>query len=103
MIVEYIRYMLPAEHTSAFERDYARAAEQLAASPVCLGYELARCSEAPGNYILRIRWRSAEDHLQGFRHSAQFPPFLSAIREYMPHIEEMRHYEVTAVASPRVD
>src|SRR5580698_10525303 len=42
MIVEYIRYKLPAVTCSAFESDYARAASSLAASAFCLGYELSR-------------------------------------------------------------
>jgi quinol monooxygenase YgiN len=101
MIVEYIRYRLPAADGPGFERDYARAAASLAASPFCLGYELSRCVDEAGVYILRIRWTSAEDHLQGFRHSEQFPPFLAAIRPYVSQIEEMRHYQVTEVAWDR--
>jgi quinol monooxygenase YgiN len=98
MIVEYIRYKLPAVTCSAFESDYARAASSLAASAFCLGYELSRCTDEPGAYVLRIRWTSVEDHMQGFRRSEHFPPFLAAIRPYVPQIEEMRHYELTAVA-----
>ncbi|SFS19166.1 Quinol monooxygenase YgiN [Dyella sp. OK004] len=103
MIVEYIRYKLPAADSAAFEHDYARAAASLAASPFCLGYELSRCSEEPGVYVLRIRWTSADDHLQGFRRSEHFPPFLAAIRPYVPQIEEMRHYEPTRVVGGTVD
>ncbi|BDU19040.1 antibiotic biosynthesis monooxygenase family protein [Dyella sp. GSA-30] len=102
MIVEYIRYRLPEADSAGFERDYASAATHLAASSYCLGYELTRCIEEAGVYILRIRWTSANDHMQGFRHSPQFPPFLAAIRPYVSRIEEMRHYEVTAVASEAV-
>jgi quinol monooxygenase YgiN len=102
MIVEYIRYRLPEADSAGFERDYATAAAHLAASPYCLSYELTRCIEEAGVYILRIRWTSADDHMQRFRHSPQFPPFLAAIRPYVSRIEEMRHYEVTAVASEAV-
>lgn len=97
MIVEYIRYKLPPATCPAFEADYARAASSLSASPFCLGYELSRCMDEAGIYVLRIRWTSAEDHMQGFRHSEHFPPFLASIRPYVPQIEEMRHYELTAV------
>ncbi|WP_266171841.1 antibiotic biosynthesis monooxygenase family protein [Dyella subtropica] len=97
MIVEYIRYKLPATDAPAFESDYARAATSLAASPFCQDYELTRCSDEAGVYILRIRWTSAEDHMQGFRRSEHFPPFLAAIRPYVPQIQEMRHYELTEV------
>jgi quinol monooxygenase YgiN len=97
VIVEYIRYKLPPTTSPTFEADYARAASSLAASPFCLGYELSRCVDEPGTYVLRIRWTSIEDHMQGFRRSEHFPPFLAAIRPYVPQIEEMRHYELTAV------
>jgi quinol monooxygenase YgiN len=103
MIVEYIRYKMPAAEATAFEADYARAAASLAASPFCLGYALDRCAEEAGTYVLRIRWTSAEDHLQGFRQGVHFGPFLAAIRAYVPRIEEMRHYEPTAVAGGHVD
>lgn len=97
MIVEYIRYKLPTSTCPAFEADYARAAASLGASPFCLGYELSRCVDEPGTYVLRIHWTSAQDHMQGFRHGEHFGPFLAAIRPYVPQIEEMRHYEPTAV------
>ena len=98
MIVEYIRYQIPAETAAQFEADYARAAKQLAAAPQCVDYELSRCDEEPESYILRITWTSADDHLSGFRGGEHFPPFLDAIKPYLPNIIEMRHYTKTAVA-----
>jgi quinol monooxygenase YgiN len=93
MTIEYIRYRLPSDKVSEFRAAYERAGESLRASPVCLGYELSVCSEEEGVFILRIEWTSKDDHLNGFRKSAQFPPFLAEIRPYVPNIEEMRHYE----------
>ena len=34
-------------------------------------------------FILRIEWTSADGHMQGFRKSPQFPPFLAAIRPFI--------------------
>jgi hemoglobin len=107
VIVEYLRYAVgdPEE----FERAYARAAEVLAQAPECVDYELARRTDAdagPGadpdpvgttRYVLRIRWTSAQDHLQGFRRSPAFGSFFAAIRPYVGAIAEMRHYEVTEI------
>ncbi|PRY02206.1 group II truncated hemoglobin [Allonocardiopsis opalescens] len=98
MIVEYIRYRIAEADREEFEAAYARAAVPLASSPQCLDYELSGCVEEPGAYVLRIRWTSAEDHLQGFRGSAAFPAFFAEIRPYVQAIEEMRHYAPTAVA-----
>ena len=101
MVIEYIRYRIADDHAAEFERAYARAAESLRASPACLGFELSRCVEEPAAYILRIHWTSVDDHLQGFRKSPQFPPFLQEIRTYIPNIEEMRHYAATGLSWAR--
>lgn len=98
MVVEYIRYRIPDEQRAEFEDAYARAGAVLAASPQCIDYELARCDEEPGSYILRISWTSRQGHLEGFRSGPTFGAFFAEIRPYVPAIEEMRHYERTAVA-----
>src|SRR5919106_7070616 len=99
MIAEYIRYTIDEQRREAFEAAYEIAARALADSPHCVGYELSRCVEDPGAYILRIEWDSAEGHLEGFRKSEQFGTFLGHVRPYLDDIEEMRHYELTAVRS----
>jgi quinol monooxygenase YgiN len=97
VIVEYIRYKIDEERRAAFEKAYAKAGESLAASSHCLAYELSRCTEDAQQYILRIEWDSADGHMKGFRSSPEFKTFFAAIQPYVKDIEEMRHYEVTAV------
>lgn len=97
MIVEYIRYKIPASDAPRFEQDYAAAGRSLDASAHCLGYELAHCLDEAGSYVLRIHWDSVEGHMQGFRGSPEFRTFFAAIKPYVGMIEEMRHYGATAV------
>lgn len=97
MIVEYIRYEVPADRSEEFEAAYGRAARALRAAPQCVDFELSRCVDDPGAYILRIGWTSGPDHLDGFRGGPHFPGFLAEIRPYVPMIQEMRHYERTPV------
>ncbi|MGP3953852.1 putative quinol monooxygenase [Streptomyces sp. 7N604] len=100
MIVEYVRYrIMEAERRAEFERAYTVAAEQLDLAPQCVAYELCHGVEEPERYILRIEWTSVEEHEQAFRTGPHFPPFLAAVRPYIGDIEEMKHYERTAVAS----
>lgn len=108
MIVEYIRYKLneqPAESGESivgdFEAAYGVAASSLDASPHCLGYELSRCVEEQNRYILRIEWDSVDGHLEGFRRSPEFAPFLAAIKPYIGQIEEMRHYTLTSIVASK--
>lgn len=98
MIVEYIRYRIAEPQRAAFEEAYLRAAAPLREAEQCVDYELTRCIEDPTAYILRLRWTSVEDHLEGFRKGPQFRAFLAEIRPYVESVEEMRHYGATAVA-----
>jgi quinol monooxygenase YgiN len=97
MIVEYVRY--ETRDADAFMAAYGEARTSLDASPNCLAYELARCTEDPSSFVLRIEWDSLEGHLKGFRGGPQFPGFLAAIRPYISEIKEMRHYELTSVVA----
>jgi hypothetical protein len=49
------------------------------------------------HYLLRIEWTSTADHLGGFRRSAAFPPFLALVRPFIGAVEEMQHYQPTAI------
>lgn len=99
MVVEYIRYRIPEEQQGTFEAAYGEAQRPLQASSHCLAYELSRCVEEPGCYVLRIEWDSLEGHMEGFRRSEEFRAFFQHIRPFVSQIEEMRHYELTSVAS----
>jgi quinol monooxygenase YgiN len=95
MIVEYIRYTIDPGRTGEFDQAYRRAGDLLDASPHCQRWEVSRCVDEPGKQIVRIEWDSIEGHLQGFRQSADFKPFLEATRPFFKDIEEMTHYEIT--------
>jgi quinol monooxygenase YgiN len=99
MILEYIRYRLAEGQRTAFEAAYEKAQAALQASSHCLGYELSRCVEESGCYILRIEWDSPDGHLKGFRSSPEFQTFFSHVRPFVDNIEEMRHYEATRIRS----
>lgn len=100
MIVEYIRYRIPAERHEDFETAYAAAAAVLRAAPQCVQYELTRGHDDPELYTLRIEWTSGKDHIEGFRGSPGFQEFLTLVRPYLPDMQEMREYDRTRVAGP---
>jgi uncharacterized protein len=96
MIVEYIRYKIDPSRNGEFDEAYRRAGELLDALLHCQRWEVARCVDEPEKRIVRIEWDSAEGHLQGFRQSADFKPFLVATGPFYNDIEEITHYQVTA-------
>jgi quinol monooxygenase YgiN len=99
MVIEYIRYTVPAARTEEFENAYQAARSALDASEHCRAYDLSRGVEEPGNYILRIVWDSLEGHEQGFRSSPEFGPFFKAVKPFLDQIAEMKHYQPTKIVS----
>lgn len=97
MIVEYIRYKVTPEKREAFIQSYKNASKQLDSSEFCNAYELSECEEELGQFILRIEWTSAEEHINGFRKSGLFPAFFANVKPFFDNIEEMRHYKLTDV------
>lgn len=98
MIVEYTRYRIAQERRDAFVKAYQEASSYLKNSPHCLAYELTHCTEEPDRFMLRIEWKSAEEHLQGFRKEPGFKNFFQLVQPYVRDIEEMQHYELTGIA-----
>jgi len=94
MIAEYLRYTIPVDQQDAFIADYTEAKVPLMRSPFCTSFELCQCAEDPSQFILRIGWTSPDDHMKGFRGSVEFKEFLGHIRQYIPAIDEMRHYNI---------
>jgi quinol monooxygenase YgiN len=94
MVIEYIRYEVPAERHAAFLEAYRAAKQELGASAHCLRYEISQGVEEPDHFIVRIEWDSVEGHEQGFRSSAEFPAFFARVKPFFADIREMKHYRV---------
>lgn len=101
MIIEYIRYEVPRGQEAAFLDAYRAAGAELRASPHCLRYEVAQCTEEPTTFVVRITWDSAAGHLEGFRREPTFPSFFAKVKPYFEAIREMRHYALTDVVFDR--
>jgi NAD(P)-dependent dehydrogenase (short-subunit alcohol dehydrogenase family) len=100
LIVEYIRYVISDARQGASEAALAAAQAHLE-SPYCLGYELARCVEAPDHYILPVEWTSLAAHQADCHSSAHGPALLAAVCPFFDTIAEVRYYAPTAVRDTR--
>jgi quinol monooxygenase YgiN len=92
--VEIIRYNIPADKHESFESSYLEAGKYLKTSKYCLSYQVLHGNEEPNNYIIIIHWTSQDEHLNGFRKSAEFGPFFNLVRPFFHNIQEMKHYDL---------
>ena len=63
MIIEYLRYTVPAERGGEFVEAYDAASRPLLASEHCTAFDLARCVEDPTRFIQR--WLGLSEQLSG--------------------------------------
>ncbi len=101
MIVEYIRYEIPADRQAAFVDAYRDAARDLTSSKHCLGYEVTQCTEDATSFVVRIVWDSLDGHMKGFRVEPEFGPFFQKVKPFFDQIREMRHYALTDVVASK--
>ena len=92
MILELAVLNVRPGQEAAFERAFAEARAIIAASPGCLGHELQRCLEAPGRYVLLVRWRTLEDHTVGFRQSAPYQQWKALLHHFYDPFPVVEHY-----------
>ncbi len=96
--VEIIRYNIAVEKAESFVNAYEEAGKFLKDSPYCLGYHVLHGVDEPNHFIETIYWTSKEEHLNGFRKSAQFSGFFNLVKPYFEHIQEMKHYQQTPIS-----
>ena len=92
MTIEYIRYTIPPGQEAGFIEAYGAAKVPLMSSDYAKTYDICQCDEDPSQFILRIEWTSAEDHMEKFRGSPEFRAFFTHVQPYVGNIVEMRHY-----------
>jgi heme-degrading monooxygenase HmoA len=100
MILETAVLDVKPQETKQFEAAFSRAQLIIAASPGYLSHELQRCIEKSNRYLLLVRWRTLEDHTEGFRKSAPYQEWKELLHHFYDPFPVVEHYEaVTSAAS----
>lgn len=89
MILEVADLRVREGEADAFEATFAQAQAIISSMPGYLGHELQRCVEDGQRYVLLVRWRSVEDHVEGFRGSGEYAQWKALLH---------RFYEAASVA-----
>lgn len=94
MIIEVTTLHIHPGQNQAFEAAITQAAQSfIAPFPGCLGYSIRRCIEERSQYVIEIRWKTLEDHMEGFRKSKVFTAWRAAISEHFAQAPGTFHYE----------
>jgi heme-degrading monooxygenase HmoA len=98
MILESAVLDVRPNQTREFEAAFTQAQRIIAASPGYIAHELQRCVEKPSRYLLLVRWRTLEDHTDGFRRSEPYQEWKKLLHHFYDPFPTIEHYESVAGA-----
>ena len=93
MILEVAVLNVKPDRIDDFETDFEEAQKIISSMPGYLSHELKRCIETRSRYILLVQWQTLEDHIQGFRQSADYQQWKALLHHYYDPSPTVEHYE----------
>lgn len=94
MILEVAILNVKQDGAGEFEAAFAEAQTIIATMPGYVSHELRRCMETANRYILLVRWRRLEDHVEGFRGSAEYQQWKQLLHHFYEPFPVVEHYEL---------
>ena len=96
MILESAILDVNLSRTKEFEAAVAKAQSIISSAKGYFSRELQRCIENPRRYLLLLRWRSLEDHTEGFRKSGPYQEWRRLLHYFYEPFPAVEHYEFVA-------
>jgi heme-degrading monooxygenase HmoA len=70
----------------------------IAASPGFVSLQVERCLERPNCFLLLVEWDRLEDHTEGFRGSAAYEEWRTALHHFYDPFPLVEHFETVVTA-----
>jgi heme-degrading monooxygenase HmoA len=96
MILEAAILNVRPNQEKEFEAAFRKAQAIISSAPGYVSHELQRCVEKPNRYLLLVRWRSVEDHTEGFRKSAAYLEWKRLLHHFYDPFPTVEHFELIA-------
>jgi heme-degrading monooxygenase HmoA len=96
MILEVAILDVRPNQEDEFEEAFSNAQSIISSAAGYLSHELQRSLEKPNRYLLLVRWRSVEDHTEGFRKSTAYVEWKRLLHHYYDPFPTVEHYERVA-------
>lgn len=94
MILEVAMLDVVMGEEAAFETAFGKAQAIIASRKGYVSHELQRCLERPSRYALLVRWKTLEDHTEGFRGSAEYQQWKALLHHFYDPFPTVEHFEL---------
>ena len=92
MILEVAILNIRPGTNEAFEAAFREASGIIASMPGYRWHELRPCIEADSRYVLLVQWQCLEDHVTGFRGSAEYQKWRALLHHFYDPFPTVEHY-----------
>lgn len=92
MILEMAMLQVKDGSAQDFEDAFKKASTIISSMSGYLSYELHRCIEAKGKYLLLVRWNKLEDHTIGFRGSQEYLEWRRLLHHFYEPFPTVEHF-----------
>jgi heme-degrading monooxygenase HmoA len=93
MILEHAILKVRSGQTAEFEAAFGRAKTIIAGMAGFYSLTLSRCIERPETYLLLVEWDRLEDHIEGFRGSADYQQWRTLLHHFYDPFPSVEHFE----------
>ena len=92
MVLELATLSVVPGRESEFEAAFAQARRLISAIPGFVSLELHKNTEISHRYVLLVKWRSVEDHSQGFRKSPEYAEWSRLLHHFYEPFPTVEYY-----------
>ena len=75
-----------------FEKAFKEAQKIISSMDGYISHSLQKCIENPGRYLLKVKWRTLEDHTIGFRESKEYLSWKELLHHFYEPFPVVEHY-----------
>jgi heme-degrading monooxygenase HmoA len=100
VIVEHALLRIRDGEAAAFEEAMRDAVPLIAASPGFRDIEVRPSVEAPGFYLLCVRWDDVESHRHGFRRSERYQRWRGLLHRFYELMPEVSYFGPSIIDRP---
>ena len=97
MVLELAMLNVVPGRESEFEAAFAQARRLISAMPGFLSLELGRNTQVANRYVLLVKWRSVEDHSEGFRRSQEYVEWSRLLHGFYDPFPTVEYYQDVSV------
>jgi heme-degrading monooxygenase HmoA len=98
VITEHALLEVTPGQEETFVAAMGSAKRHIAGSPGFVSLRVERCLERPHCFLLLVEWEHLEDHTEGFRGSAAYEEWRSALHHFYDPFPVVEHFEPVVTA-----